>query len=303
MIKVYHDFIDKFNLFLKSSKVPLVKAGRPVGSTSYYEKDLITDPEHEYGDIDVQFIIPRIHSMSEAANEAMYSKLVLEFLSHSNTASSKNGVNIIFQVGTEHVQIDLVSIFGENLAWSEILSPERGIKGVVSMSLYSSLAEVLNLSISSRGIQIKLRNGEPVSFRQSKDVTVSTVSKDPHNWAKNILDYFGELQGKKAKPSKSLRAHPGGDPDDIKISDIAVAIKALGESFQLNDMYSKTGLANIASYDEFMSKIIGTYEAKLTSKLTDPKFDKATTPAQIAKAASDRKKIQTGLNLVMGYLK
>ena len=139
---------------MKSSKVPLVKAGRPVGSTSYYEKDLITDPEHEYGDIDVQFIIPRIHSMSEAANEAMYSKLVLEFLSHSNAASSKNGVNIIFQVGTEHVQIDLVSIFGENLAWSEILSPERGIKGVVSMSLYSSLAEVLNLSISSRGIQI-----------------------------------------------------------------------------------------------------------------------------------------------------
>lgn len=303
MVSVYEVFIANFNRFLQSKKIPLVQAGHPVGSSGYYNRDLIDNPTKEYGDIDIQFIVPRITEMNEGTNEAMYTKLILEFLPKINTVTSKNGVNLIFQIGKDYIQLDLVSIFGDRIHWSEALAPERNIKGVVGMSLYSSLADTLNLSISSRGIQIKLRNGEPVSFRQSKDVTLGIVSKDPYNWAIDILQYFQKIQGgDKARLSKSLQAHPGTNLKDIRISDVAAAIKGIGESFQLNNMYGNKGLTTIGSYDEFMSKIITTYKAKLTSKLTDPKFDKATTPAQLAKAALDKKKIQDGLDLVMGYL-
>lgn len=305
MVGVYNKFIMAFNQFLKIKDVPLVEPGHPVGSSFYYQRDLVDNPEKEYGDIDIQFRVPRISGMSEAANEAMYSVLVKEFLESNRTATTNNGVNVIFQVGNDYVQIDLVSIFGDRVDWARALVPERGIKGVVGASLYSALAEVLNLSISSRGIQIKLRDGQPVSFRQSKNVSLDSVSTSAEGWAVDILNYFYHLQARNgtALVGPALKANPGTNPDEIKISDIAAAVRALGKSFELNKMWGGTGLLTINSYDEYMDKIRTVYKYKLTDKLSDPKFDKATTPAQLDKAASDKHKIQTGLDMVMGYLK
>lgn len=305
MVQVYGAFIDDFNAFLQTKNVPPVRAGIPKGSGTYYKQDLVDNPTKEYGDIDIEFIIPRINGVSEAANESMYFKLVQEFLSNNPTASTKNGVNVIFKLGTQYVQVDLLATFSDVVDWSRGLSPERNIKGVVGMSLYSSLADILNLSIGGRGIQAKLRDNIPVNFRQSKDVSLITIGKNPATWAEDILNFFAKVQSLPNTPTKSplLQSFPGTDVNDIKLANLVSSIRGLGQSFEANHMFGGKGLEMIQSYDEFMSILTQTYTQKLTSKLTDPKFDKATTPAALEKAANDKKKLQTGMNLVLGYLK
>lgn len=56
--KVLPVFIKKLNEHLKSQDLPAVELGRPCGSTTYYERDLLRDPKREYGDIDVNLFIP-----------------------------------------------------------------------------------------------------------------------------------------------------------------------------------------------------------------------------------------------------
>ena len=295
-------FVKEFNKFLKSKNLPPVRGGDPVGSTYYYKRDLENNPTKEYGDIDVHFFIPRLHNQSDAANATTYANAVKEFADTSADLSTNTGKNVIFKLGDNYIQVDLVMAYYENKEWLGALTPEHNIKGIISSSIYSSLAQLLNLSISTNGVQAKLRDGQPVSFRQSKNVELTTVSKTPSHWALHTLMFLAKLNGiDNPTVSKDLQEHPGVDVDNIRISDIVLSIKGLGHSLELNNLFGHGTLANISGYKDFINGIVSIYTGKLTDAMSSSKFDKAVEPEAAAKADVDKKKIQQGLELVKGY--
>lgn len=299
-VGVFHKFVPVFNDFLKSKNLPPVKAGNPVGSTHYYQQDLRDNPDKTYGDIDIHLYIPRIPNTSDATNATLYTDAVKEFAAKTNLISTNTGKNVVFKIGDDYLQIDLVMVYYENREWLPALLPERGVKGVISSTVYSSVAELLNLSISVHGVQAKIRDGQPVSFRQSKNTQLATVSKNPKTWALDILHFYYDLSGSQAplQITDELRLHSGMNPENIKISDNVAAVKALAANLELNGLLGSGALSHIADYSDFMNQLHEIYNNKITAAINSSKFDKGD-PAQVA---ADREKLQKGLDMVLGMM-
>jgi hypothetical protein len=299
-VEVFQKFVPVFNDFLKTKNLPPVKAGNPVGSTHYYKQDLRDNPDKTYGDIDIHLYIPRIPDTSDAANAALYTDAVKEFAAKSSNISTNSGKNVVFKIGSDYLQIDLVMVYYENREWLPALLPERGVKGVISSTVYSSLAELLNLSISVHGVQAKMRDGQPVSFRQSKNTQLNTVSKNPKTWALDILNFYYKLSGsqKPLQITDELKRHSGMNPENIKISDNVAAIKALASNLEQNGLLSTGALAHISDQSDFINQVRDIYSNKIVSAINSSKFDKGD-PAQVA---ADREKLQKGLDMVLGMM-
>ena len=167
------------------------------------------------------------------------------------------------KVGNEYVQIDFVTSYYENEQWSRALGPEYNVKGVLSASLYSSLAEALNLSFSGRGVQVKLQNGIPVSFRQTKDTELKTITNNPDTWAIDIAKFLGA-----STISARLAKYPGMG-DEIRT---------------LNTINSIVGIAESLGKPELIEQVKAIYISKISKAVNNSKFDKAETPAAIKKA-------------------
>ena len=263
-------FIPSLNQFLKSKGMAPTKISRPGGSATYYERDLAQNPTKEYGDVDVQFHIPRIEGMGNSANEATYRNAVKEFCDSSQDFSTENGTNVIMQIGKEFVQVDLIMSFYENEEWTKALAPEWNLKGVLCNSLYSSLGEVLSLSMGGgHGIQGKFQNDKLVPFRMNKDVVVKTITNDPHNWAVDVAKFLG---CKSLSPS--LKQNPGMK-DEIRVADIIASIKGIAESMEGSGLGSASGL---------IQRVKEIYLGKIDKAINSSKYDKAETPAAIQKA-------------------
>jgi Putative amidoligase enzyme len=304
-VKHIQKFIKDFNKYLASKDLPPVKGGEPVGSTFYYKKDQIENPEKEYGDIDVRFFIPQLPNMSDAAITALYAKEVKEFAEIEPNLSTSTGKNVIFKIGpNDYIQVDLVMSYYDNKEWMGALVPERNIKGVIGSSVYSSLAELLNLSIGDYGVRAKMRDGQPVSFRQSKNTDLVTISKNPKEWALDILRFYANLAGVEDPViTKDLSQHRGSNPDNIRIADTVDAIKGLGHSLEANDLFGRGSLSHIPNYHKYINDIENIYANKINSVINSSKFDKAVEPQAAAKAQSDKQKLQTGLEMVQGLFK
>ncbi len=264
-------FEQALNTFLKAKDLPPVKIGTPVGSTTYYKKDLAQNPQREYGDIDVNFFVPRLPNMSDNTNEQTYSSAIKEFCDSNPNYSTNNGTNVIIKVGSEYVQVDFVTAYYENEQWSRALGPEYNVKGVLSASLYSSLAEALNLSFGGRGVQVKLQNGIPVSFKQTKDTELKTVTNNPDTWAVDIAKFLGA-----STISARLAKYPGMG-DEIKTS---------------NTINSIVGIAESLGRPELIEQVKAIYISKISKAVNSSKFDKAETPAA-KKKAEDTKALLT----------
>ena len=270
----YNKFVEAFNIFLKSKDIPEVKSGHPVGSTNYYKKDLLDNPEKEYGDIDILLFIPKLPEKTDAQIADIFKKLVLEFCSNRTDVSTDNGNAVIFKIGQDYVQVDLVFSYFQNKEWLKALVPEHNFKGILSASLYSSLAELLNLSISSYGVQAKIRDNMLVSFRQSKDVKLVTVSKNPSEWALDILKFYHNIINPEDSLiiSKSLQAHPGINPESLKVVDIISAIHGLSDSFTENDYFGHGPLSEIMDAQDFINNLKVIYTKKIMSRIQDSKL-------------------------------
>lgn len=298
-------FISGFNRFLDSRGLPPIKQGHPVGSTNYWQRDLKQNPSREYGDMDYLFFIPRLPDMTDAANSAKISGLVKEYLKGNKDIQTENGQNLILKIGSDYLQIDLVHGYYENKEWLRALVPEYNVKGVISTSLYSSLAELIDVSIGSYGVQAKIRGGVPVSFRQSKDTQLVTISKDPRNWAKDVLAWFHRVSGSRQELQipKELAAAPGVNPDEMKVSDIAAAIRGLAKGIEANRLFGKLNLTKVTNASDMLNKVSAIYANKMRSKIDDPKFDKAETPAAIQKAKDTKEKLAKAIDWIDRLLK
>ena len=292
---VIQNFIKKFNKFVKTKGLPAVGGGLPVGSSYYYQKDLVDDPTKEYGDIDIQFLLPRFPNKSDAQVQESYVELVKAYTKVDSNISTNGGKNVIFNIDGEYRQVDLVMSYYDNEEWMGALVPERGIKGVIGASVYSSLAEYLNLSISSFGVQAKTRDGKPVSFRQSKDVILQMVSKDPRGWGIDVAKFIAKAAGiNNPKISNDLKQNSGVNPDNIKIADWVATTKGIAHTLELN---------GIDSYSNIITGVTKIYADKITKAANSSKFLKAETPKAMAQAQETKDKLQKGLKMVLSLFK
>jgi hypothetical protein len=262
-----------------------IKIGNPKGSGTYYRRDLEQDPNREYGDVDVECFIHSREGVKSAQRITEYRDAIKSYCDQSPDFSTDNGTNVIMRTTAGPVQVDLIYTYHEHADWSRVLSPEYRVKGVISTSLTSSIAEALNLSFSSQGIQVKIRNNQPVSFRQSRDTELRTVSINPDNWAQDIYSlYYYLSHGEKPETMpRDLRAH-GGLKDEQRLSDIVLSIKALATGLEQANLLGHGALIDIADKKDLIRRVAQIYSAKLESAETSSKFDKASTPAAVEKA-------------------
>ena len=296
-IAVMPKFEKDFNAYLKKNNYTPIKIGKAVGSTAYHEKDLKDNPTKEYGDIDIIFSIPRIDGLGESKNTSVYRDLVKSFINDVKPKylyddGDQNGMNIIVDADGKWVQVDLVVAFNDTEDWTtHRMTPEHNLKGSFVGFLYASLAETLNVSIGTSGVQVKHIGSEIVPYKKIKVDRVETISTDIGKFALDILNYFfARTHEGKAQPqiASKLKSMPGMNRDKIQIKDLAQAVKGLGESFELNKMFGGGDLKHVKNYSDFISQIKTAYARKADDAANATKFDKAVTP-EAKKRAEDTK--------------
>ena len=307
-LKVVDQFVKDFNAWLSQKRLGPVRRGRPTGSSAYHEVDTEQDPDKIYGDIDLQMIAPEPEGVSYGQFTGYWNKLADDFVkaghtSYIDTSESKAG-HPIFQIGAhDYVQIDFMWHPERLEQWGAArVTPERGVKGLLTGNMFSVLGELLDLSIQHAGVQLKVQDGQHVPFSKQKDTQVVTVTTDPETFIYDIFKYEAkQLDIDDPTVNSMLRKFPGNDIADVKISKLVNGIKGFAFSCEENNMFGKGDLANFTDSADFISKFWQRYEAKAIIDVQGKKRDKAQTPAAIARATSDREKILQGLETVKGY--
>jgi hypothetical protein len=159
--------------------------------------------------------------------------------------------------------------------WGAVLVPEYNVKGLLCNGIYSSLAEVLNLSIGAHGVQAKTVNGHLVPFRTTKGTKLHTISVNKNSWALDIAKFFGCSQ-----ITRSLADFPGLLDED-RIKDMICSIRGIAETLGVNNKLP----SEYYSADELLQKIKNTYLQKMKTAAASSKFDKAKTEMALSKAA------------------
>jgi GNAT superfamily N-acetyltransferase len=308
-LQVVDKFVADFNAYLKPHGLGPVHRGRPTGSSAYHEQDAVEHPDKVYGDIDLQMIAPEIAG-THGQFTTHWNKLADDFVKQGHApyvdvSESKAGHPIFALGNDQYVQIDFMW-HPERLAdWGAArVTPERGVKGLLTGNMYSVLGELLDISIQHAGIQLKVIDGQHVPFSKQKGTEVKTIGTDPKTFIYDIFMYLARQLGiENPQVSPLLKQNPGNDINDVKISRLVQGVKGFAESCDMNNMFTQGDLANFLSGKDFLQKFLQRYEEKALADITAKKRDKASTPEARARAEQDRQKVQQGLDMVKGYFR
>jgi hypothetical protein len=307
VLAIMKQFENDFNSWLRTIDIPEIKIGRPIGSTAYYNKD---DVDKVYGDIDLQIIAPEIkENQNYSQFSKFWNKLVDQFIENKKPnyfyhKEYTTGHPIVKIGKDKYVQIDFMW-HPERLAdWGAArVTPERGIKGLLTGNMFSVFGEIMNMSIQHAGVQLKLSNGEIVPFSKRKNTELITVTTNPKTFLLDTFKWLAARQGMYSpKIDKKLTENPGIDINDVKISKLVQGIKGFANSLEINGLFGKKDLSNFANYDDFMKKFVSRYTEKARLDIENSKRDKAKTPEAIKRAETDKQKIKDGLSLVLQML-
>jgi len=305
VLNIIQQFVQDFNKWLEPKGVGPVQMGRPTGSGAYHEQDQRDDPEKVYGDIDLQMIGPAVEGATQGQFTNYWNGLADQFVretqpNYVHPIESKIGHPIV-KIGEDaYVQVDFMWHTPELSQWGATrVTPERGVKGLLTGNMYSVLGEMLGMSIQHAGVQLKTQNGQQVPFSKHKDVEVQTLTKNPKTFIYDIFQFeANRILGKSANINPMLRDNPGADINNMKISTLVNGIKGLAYSFEQNEMFGKGNLKNFTNAQEFLNKFIQRYEEKAQADINAVKRNKAETPEAKARAQADRNKVQQGLDMV-----
>jgi hypothetical protein len=309
VLNIVQRFVSEFNQYLASKGIEgKIEMGRPTGSGAYHEIDQQNDPEKVYGDVDLQMICPNNEGMTAGQVSTYWNQLVQQFFKETtpeyvHPEETKPGHPIIKIGKDSYVQVDFMWHESRLKDWGAArVTPEHNVKGLLQGNMYSVFGELLNMSIQHAGVQLKVADGKVVPFSKQKGVTLVTVTTDPANW---ILDTFKYLvkQSNVEKPriDPDLKVYAGTDISNVKIQKLAKGIQAFARSCDKNNMFGQGILEKYRNADEFLTAFINRYEEKAMIDVAGKKRDKAETPAAIARAESDRKKVLDGLEKVKSY--
>jgi hypothetical protein len=306
VLGIIQQFVNDFNSWTEPKGLGPVQMGRPTGSGAYQEKDQIESPDKVYGDIDLQMIAPAVEGLSYGQFTTHWNRLADEFVrtttpNYVHPGESKAGHPII-KIGPDaYVQVDFMWHTPALSNWgASRVTPEHGVKGLLTGNMYSVLGELLDMSIQHAGVQLKVSNGVQVPFSKQKGTQIVTVTINPKTFIYDIFQYQAQqiLGRKSANIDNQLRSFPGNDIADVKISNLVNGVKGLANSFEMNDMFGKGNLAQYTSAEDFLNKFLTRYEQKAIIDINAAKRDKAETPEAKARAAADRAKVQQGLDMV-----
>ena len=308
-LQVVDKFVQDFNQYLQSKNVEgQIRRGRPTGSSAYYKQDMVNDPGKIYGDIDLQMVAPDVPGASYGQFVNVWNNLTDEYVKaghapYVDTSESKPG-HPIFKVGAnDYVQIDFMWHPDHLAKWgASRVTPEHGVKGLLTGNMYSVLGELLDMSIQHAGVQLKVIDDVHVPFSKQKGTTIRTVTTDPETFILDIFMYEAKQLGiNNPKISPLLKSNAGNDINNVKISRLVNGVKGFAESCQANGMFGQGDLASYRSAEDFINKFWQRYEEKAMIDVNATKRNKAETPQAIARAESDRQKVLQGLETVKGY--
>ena len=305
VLGIIQQFVNDFNQWLESKNLGPVQMGKPTGSGAYHEKDQIEDPDKIYGDIDLQMIGPPVTGATHGQYTVFWNKLADEFVKETrpnyfHPEETKVGHPIVKIGPNNYVQVDFMWHTPELSQWGATrVTPERGVKGLLTGNMYSVLGELLSMSIQHAGVQLKMQNGQQVPFSKQKDVEVVTLTKNPKTFIYDIFQYQAKnILGKAAPIDPMLKANPGVDINNMKISILVNGVKGLARSFERNNMFGKGNLTVYSNAEDFLRKFVQRYEEKAMADINAVKRDKAETPEAKARAEADRAKVKQGLEMV-----
>jgi hypothetical protein len=307
---VVDQFVQAFNAWLKTKGLGPVRRGRPTGSSAYHAQDTESDPDKIYGDIDLQMIGPETEGQSQGQFTAYWNALADQFVKagharYVDATESKAG-HPIFQIGKhDYVQIDFMWHPERLEKWGAArVTPERGVKGLLTGNMFSVLGELLDLSIQHAGVQLKVVDNQHVPFSKQKGTTTVTVTTNPETYILDLFKYLAKQQGiSNPKIDAMLEQFPGNDIEDVKIQKLVNGVKGFARSCELNNMFGTGDLAKFNSAGDFVRDFWNRYQEKAMTDINSKKRDKAETPQARARAESDRQKVQQGLDTVKGYFK
>jgi hypothetical protein len=307
-LQVVDQFVKDFNRVLQARGLGPVRRGRPTGSSAYHEQDAEEHPDKVYGDIDLQMIGPETPGQSFAQFTTQWNQLADEFVRgghapYVDTSESKPGHPIFNIGGNNYVQIDFMWHPERLEKWgASRVTPERGVKGLLTGNMFSVLGELLDLSIQHAGVQLKVVDGQHVPFSKQKGTEVVTVTTEPATFILDTFRYLANTVGiNNPKVSPLLKQNSGNDINNVKISRLVQGVKGFAESCETNGMFGQGDLAGFSSAGDFLQKFVQRYEEKAQIDIAGKKRDKAATPEAVARAEQGRQKIQQGLDQVKGY--
>lgn len=307
-LKIVDQFVNDFNRYLAAQGLGPIRRGRPTGSSAYHELDTVNDPEKVYGDIDLQMIAPESEGQSFSQFTGYWNKMADDFVRAGNApyvdvSESKPGHPIFALGNDQYVQIDFMWHPGRLEQWgASRVTPEHGVKGLLTGNMYSVFGTLLDMSIQHAGVQLKVIDGQHVPFSKQKGTKVVTVTTEPTTFILDVFRYLAKQQGLRSPTvADTLKQFPGNDIEDVKISKLVNGIKGFAESCELNDMFGKGDLAQFKNAQDFLGKFLERYTHKAMEDIGSAKRDKATTPEAQARAEQDRQKVLQGLEMVRGY--
>ena len=301
-------FTRDFNRWLIANNQPEVKMSAPLGSSAYHEKD---EPGKVYGDVDLQMIAPPLERQTASQHAGHWNSLIDQFLASSRPKyvhSAKNG-HVIFQIGTDaYVQVDMIWAPPDLANWARWrTTPQQGLKGAIYGNLFSTLGEIMDMSIQHAGVQMKIKDGAPINFQRGRSYDeIKTFSTSPETFALDTLKGLYSImfpESRDIKVASLLRKYPGVDTKNIQAQTLVNSIRGLADSFELNNMYGRFNLSRFSNQQEFIEAFLQHYEKKTMDAVASTKFDKAATPQAIARAEDAKSKLTQGLEQIRSMFK
>jgi hypothetical protein len=302
-VKKIHVIGEEFNKHLQTVNLPPLDFSKPIGSGSWYEEDIESQPDKVYGDVDFMVVYPTIelsgkgNRNDEIVSAKLYNKELMDFLEKKNYAfidmeetrniSTDTSLKFVMQVQTPEgdgwIQIDLVVTHTGYKEWAIFrFTPIRNVKGFVLGNLYSSFGEVLELAIQPRGVRAKFIGDQMVAMAKRKDTDEVLVSKNINTFMSDIARFFWE-QSKSEKPyeeTPSLKNWRGMNPNDPKLEDLADGIRGVAETLEKLGEFGT--IIKYKSAQELIDAVKRQYTHKMEKQKTADKFLKAESPAAIA---------------------
>lgn len=291
-------FVEHFNQHLSNKKLNPIEDFKILGSAKYYKQDIADKIGAQYGDIDVMFVLPEVDDETkEAKTKTLYSKLIVDFIVNTSqdyidkeSAKRSGGKQIIIKINeSEWAQIDLLFTFKRYGEWfSTRFSPQRGLKGFVIGNLYSSLADILNIRVSDRGVRARIKDGQITNPLLRKGVIDKLISTNPSTFLFDIFLFLAEMFDVKyttAMIDNRLSSHKGVNSSNIKFEDLAIGIAGLAKTLENSGILEKLG----TTHSDFINKIKSTYAEKTAEQieLRSKKVSDDDTAANLEKVKKD----------------
>jgi hypothetical protein len=307
VVDLMNNISSEFNSHLREIGLPSLDIMKPIGSGTWWEDDLVNQPDKLYGDVDYMVAYPTLKLTSgkdredEIATVKLYNAELLMFLEadkvkgvdmeETRKSSTDTSLKLILEVDIEgkpgYVQVDMVVTHKEYSDWAVFrMTPIKNVKGFVLGNLYSSFGEVLDLSIMARGVRAKFEGEVMKPYSKRKGTEDKTISQDAKTFMNDIAKFFWEQanSGKPYKESGTLSSWKGMNPNNPKFEDLCDGINALADTLSDLDEFGTT--IKYRSREQFIQAVINRYVEKMMTTYNSSKFDKAETPA--AKAAIEK---------------